>query len=77
MSESPQPRSLIRDWIEFEGLRKELEEHVKEIELSNFNLHYSSKSEAEFRGKLRRIRILLDRIERLLGPPGEEPAMFA
>jgi len=64
-------RGLIGGWLEFETLRKQMETKIRELELSNFNLTYGSKSEVEFREKLKQIRILHDKIETLLGPPKE------
>lgn len=64
-------RGLIGSWFLFEGLRKEMETKIHDLELSNLNLHYSVRTEAEFRDKLKQIRILHDKIEILLGPPKE------
>jgi hypothetical protein len=55
-------------------MRKEAENLIHELELSNFNLRYGIKTETEFRTKLRQIITLLDKIEKLIGPASKEPA---
>ena len=70
-------KGLIGGWLEFETLRKEMESKIHDLELSNFNLTYGPKSEAEFREKLKQIRILHDRIEALLGPAKETSTLVA
>ena len=65
-------KGLVGDWFEFEGFRKQMETTVHDLELSNFNLHYGVRTELEFREKLKLIRILLDKIENLIGPPPKE-----
>ncbi|MGA8856729.1 MAG: hypothetical protein WB643_06125 [Candidatus Bathyarchaeia archaeon] len=66
--------SLIGSWLEFEALRKQMESKIHDLELSNFNLHYSVRSEAEFRQKLKEIRTLLEKIDGLIGAPSKEPS---
>ena len=73
MTESEtKPFNLVGAWIQFEELRKNLEEHVTGIELSKFNLQYGSKTEAEFKSKLREIQILVDKIVRLIEASTQE-----
>lgn len=61
-------KSPIQNWLDFEHLRKDMETHVHDLELSNFNLQYGSKDEKDFRRKLREVRILLEKIEEIVGP---------
>ena len=68
-------RSIITDWLEFEHMRKDMETKIHELELSNFNLIYGSKSEREFRQKLMQVRVLLEKIEVLVGPAKPEPSI--
>jgi len=68
MSEEKKPFNLIEAWYNFTLLRKDLEAKVKDLEITSFSLQYGAKSEAEFRQKLREARILLERIEKLVGP---------
>jgi predicted translin family RNA/ssDNA-binding protein len=67
--------SLLESWLEFEALRKDLERKIHDMELSNFNLTYGSKTEADFRQKLSEARALLDKIEHLVGPARVEPSI--
>lgn len=62
----------IAAWLDFEHMRRDLETKIKECELSNFNMQYGSKSEADFRQKLKEARGLLEKIEALVGPPSTE-----
>jgi len=66
MSEE-KPFNLIDAWYNFTLLRRDLEAKVKELEITSFSLQYGAKSEAEFRQKLREARILLEKIEELVG----------
>jgi exonuclease VII small subunit len=70
-------KNMVASWLEFEHMRKDMETKVHELELSNFNLTYGSKTEADFRQKLREVRILLEKIEALLGPPKPEPSRIS
>ena len=66
--------NIIGKWYEFAVLRRDLESKVKELEITSFNLQYGAKNEAEFRQRLKETRILLDKIEELIGPLTEAPA---
>jgi hypothetical protein len=66
-------RGLIGAWLEFATLRKEMETRIHDLELTNFNLTYSARTEAEFRQKLKEIRSCLDKIDVLIGAPKEAP----
>jgi exonuclease VII small subunit len=68
-------KGMVQTWLEFEALRKDLEKKVHEMELSNFNLTYGSKTEADFRQKLSEARALLDKVETLVGPARVEPSI--
>jgi len=68
MSEEKKPFNLIEAWYEFALLRRDLEAKVKELEITSSSLQYGTKNEVEFRQKLREARILLERIEKLVGP---------
>jgi hypothetical protein len=70
-------RNLIGAWLEYEKLRKGVEEKAEEAEITKFNLTYGARTEAEIRAKWREIRILVDKIETLIGPPEKEPANLA
>jgi len=73
MTESQvKPFNLVGAWIQYEELRKKLEEHVTGIELSKFNLQFGSKTEAEFKSKLREIQILVDKIVQLIETSTQE-----
>jgi len=64
--------NIVGAWLEFEQHRKELERLVKELELSNFNLTFGSKTQAEFQMKLRQARILLDKVTDLINTPAKK-----
>lgn len=70
-------RGLIGGWFEFESFRKTIESKIHELELSNFNATYGPKSEVGFRSRLKEIRILLDKIETLLGPAKETSTLVS
>jgi exonuclease VII small subunit len=61
-------------WFQFEQLRKVLEQTIKDIEFSNFNLSFGAKNELVFHQKLAEARTLIDKITELLnsGPPSLE-----
>jgi hypothetical protein len=71
------PSTVVEAWLQYENMRKQLEEVVKELELSHFNLIFGSKTEVEFRAKIRQARILLEKIDALMGPERSEPAHIA
>lgn len=71
-AEPPMPKlNVVGAWLRYEDLRKGLEKNVKELELSNFNLTFGAKTEAEFRERLRQARILLDKITELIDSQSE------
>jgi len=67
-------RGFVSSWVEYEQMRKQAEDLVRELELSHFNMQYGIKTESEFRTKLQQAITLLDKIEKLIGPPPKEPA---
>ena len=73
MSEDKKQLNIVGAWFEFAQLRKELEERVKGLEITGFNLQYGTKTEAEFRQRLREARLLFEKIEDLIGPPTTAP----
>ena len=66
--------SIVSKWFEFAQLRRDLEEKVKQLEITSFSLQYGAKGEGEFRQELREARMLLEKIEALVGPPSEPPS---
>lgn len=57
---------FVSAWLSFETMRRELEKNIHELELSNFNLNYGSKTEQDFKNRLKEARSLFDNIEALL-----------
>ena len=70
MSEEESEKSLspVAAWYEFAQLRRDLEAKIKALEVTSFGLQYGVKNEQEFRQTLREARILLEKIEKLVGP---------
>jgi len=67
------PESVIGKWVEFEHMRKQALDLLRDMELSNFANQYGARNEPEFRDKLRKLATLLTKIEDLLGPPEPIP----
>jgi hypothetical protein len=70
-------RGFITRWVEYEHMRKESEDLLRELEFTNFNSRYGIKTESEFRAKLQQIITLLAKIESLIGPPPKEATLVA
>jgi hypothetical protein len=65
--------TIIRRWFDFEQMRKECLDLLKDVELSNFAIHYGARTEAEFRDKLKKLGTLLSKMEETIGPPEPPP----
>ena len=65
--ESGRSPSLVAAWYEFAQLRRDLAK-IRGFEVTSFGLQYGVKNEQEFRQTLREDRILLEKIEKLVGP---------
>ena len=69
---------LIGAWLLYEQYRKGIEEKIKGLELSSFNMNFNdAKTEKTFRARLAEIQVLLDKILRLLGPEKEARTLVA
>ena len=66
--------NLLGSWFQFVELRRDLEEKIKSLEVTSFSLQYGTKTEADFRQKLREARLLFEKIEALIGPSTTPPS---
>jgi len=74
MSEEEEKKpTIIQIWYEFTTLRRDLEQKIKDLEVTSLSLQYGARTEAEFRQKLREAHVLVEKIERLLGPESKPP----
>jgi exonuclease VII small subunit len=65
MSQDKKRFNILGAWFEYEQYRKQLEQTVKDLEFSNFNMSFGAKTEEEFRKKLEEARRLIDKIVEL------------
>jgi hypothetical protein len=65
--------NIVGAWFEFTQLRRDLEERIRSLDVTSFSLQYGTKTETEFRQKLREARLLFEKIEALIGPSTTPP----
>jgi exonuclease VII small subunit len=65
MSQDKEKFNFLGAWFQYEQYRKQLEQIVKDVEFSSFNLQFGAKTEESFRKKLEEARRLIDKIVEL------------
>jgi len=70
------PESPLQRILEFCRVRREIEDRIRSLELSDFNIR-GPNMEAKVRSTLREVEALLKQLIDLVGPPSETPTSVA